>query len=50
MGQDLCVKMDEGILNGRVGAIIMKEDKFLMVGNNRFDHLYSVGGRINNRA
>ena len=46
MSKDLCVKMDDGILNIRVGAIIMKEDKFLMVGNNRFDHLYSVGGRI----
>ena len=46
MSQDLCVKMDEGILNIRVGAIIMKENKFLMVGNDRFDHLYSVGGRI----
>ena len=46
MGQDLCVKMDDGILNIRVGAIIMKKNKFLMVGNDRFDHLYFVGGRI----
>ena len=43
---DLCVKMDEGILNIRVGAIIMKNSKFLMVENDRFDHVYSVGGRI----
>ena len=46
MSQDLCMKMENGILNIRVGAIIMKGEKFLMVGNNRFDHLYSVGGRI----
>ena len=46
MGKDLCVKTEDGILNIRVGAIIMKGDKFLMAGNERFAHLYSVGGRI----
>lgn len=46
MSHDLCVKMKDGILNIRVGAIIMKDDKFLMVENDRFDYLYSVGGRI----
>ena len=46
MSQDLCVKMEEGVLNIRVGAIIMKGDKFLMVENDRFPHMYSVGGRI----
>ncbi len=46
MKHDLCVKMEDGILNIRVGAIIMKNDKFLMVENDRFDYLYSVGGRI----
>ena len=46
MKHDLCVKMDDGILNIRVGAIIMKENRFLMVENDRFNHLYSVGGRI----
>ena len=46
MTSDLCVKMEDGSLNIRVGAIIMKEDKFLMVENDRFDHMYSVGGRI----
>ncbi|MBR4085700.1 MAG: NUDIX domain-containing protein [Lachnospiraceae bacterium] len=46
MSQDLCVNLSEGILNIRVGAIIMKEDKFLMVENDLFDHMYSVGGRI----
>lgn len=44
--QDLCINTENGILNIRVGAVIMKADKFLMVGNNSFDHLYSVGGRI----
>ena len=46
MKHDLCVQMEEGILNIRVGAIILKDDRFLMVENDRFDHLYSVGGRI----
>ena len=46
MNKDLCVKTEGGILNIRVGAIIMRDDKFLMVENDRFDHLYSVGGRI----
>lgn len=44
--QDLCVKLETGILNIRVGAIIMRDNKFLMIGNDRFDHLYSVGGRV----
>ena len=46
MAQDLCVKLNEGVLNIRVGAIILKDGKFLMAGNERFPHLYSVGGRI----
>ena len=33
MSQDLCVKMQDGILNIRVGAIIIKDGKFLMVQN-----------------
>ncbi len=41
----MCVPCDDGILNIRVGAIIMKDGKLLMVGNDR-DYLYSVGGRI----
>ncbi len=43
---DMTVPCDEGMINIRVGAIIMKDDKFLMVGNKRADYLYSVGGRI----
>lgn len=46
MGSDLTVACDNGLINIRVGAIIMKDGKFLMVGNERADYLYSVGGRV----
>ena len=46
MKQDMFVPCDDGILNIRVGAIIMKDGKILMVGNERSNYLYSVGGRI----
>ena len=46
MKQDMCVTCDDGILNIRVGAIIMKDGKILMVGNGRSNYLYSVGDRI----
>ena len=46
MNKDMCVACDDGILNIRVGAIIMKDGKLLMVGNERDNYLYSVGGRI----
>ena len=46
MKQDMCVPCQEGILNIRVGGIIMRDGKLLMVGNERSDYLYSVGGRI----
>ena len=46
MGRDLCIDYDGGVLNIRVGAIIMKNGRFLMVGNRKHDYLYSVGGRI----
>ncbi len=46
MSQDMTVPCDGGLINIRVGAIIMKGDKFLMVGNSRADYLYSVGGRV----
>ena len=45
MNKDMCVACDDGILNVRAGAIIMKDGKLLMVGNDR-DYLYSVGGRV----
>lgn len=46
MNRDMCVACEDGILNIRAGAIIMKDGKFLMVGNARSDYLYSVGGRL----
>ncbi|MDO4459080.1 MAG: NUDIX domain-containing protein [Clostridia bacterium] len=46
MGVDMTVPCDSGIVNIRVGAIILKDGKFLMVGNPNQDYLYSVGGRI----
>ena len=47
MNRDMSVPCEEGILNIRVGAISLREGKFLMVGNNgRPEYLFSVGGRI----
>ncbi len=46
MSLDMCVPCGSGVLNIRVGAIIMKDQKILMVGNERTDYLYSVGGRV----
>ena len=36
----------EGFVNVRVGAIIRKDGKILMVGNDAVGYCYSVGGRI----
>lgn len=44
--KDLCVACQDGILNIRVDAIIMANGNVLMVGNDRANYLYSVGGRI----
>jgi 8-oxo-dGTP pyrophosphatase MutT (NUDIX family) len=46
MKNDMCAACGDGIINVRVGAIIMKDGKLLMVGNDRVDYFYSVGGRI----
>lgn len=46
MNEDICVSCGEGVVNIRVGAIIIKDDKVLMVKNSRDDYYYSVGGRI----
>lgn len=47
MAKDMSVPCDDGIINIRVGAIIMKNGKILMVGNKMHpEYLYSVGGRI----
>lgn len=46
MASDCTVAIDNGYINLRVGAIIIKNGKFLMVGNRKNGYLYSVGGRI----
>lgn len=46
MNSDMTVPCDQGFINIRVGAIILKDGKFLMVGNEKSDYLYSVGGRV----
>lgn len=44
---DMTVPCDNGLINLRVGAIIMRNGRILMVGNKiRPEYLYSVGGRI----
>ena len=43
---DMSVPCGEGIINIRVGAIILKKGLFLMVRNHLSDYFYSVGGRI----
>ena len=46
MAQDICVPCGEGLVNVRVGAIIRKDGKLLMVHHEAGDYYYSVGGRI----
>lgn len=46
MKKDMCVPCGDGFLNIRVGAIILKDGKILMAGNEAVDYLYSVGGRV----
>ncbi|MDD6201545.1 MAG: NUDIX domain-containing protein [Lachnospiraceae bacterium] len=47
MSKDMTVPCENGFLNLRVGAIIMKNNQLLMIGNKkRPEYLYSVGGRI----
>lgn len=46
MGKDMSVPCDDGIINIRVGAIIIKDGKILMAGNRSVNYLYSVGGRL----
>lgn len=43
---DLTVKVENELVNIRVGAIIRKGNKLLMVRSTKFDYYYSVGGRI----
>lgn len=46
MSKDMTVAVDGGIINIRVGAIILRDGKLLMAGNSREDYHYTVGGRI----
>ncbi len=43
---DMSVPCGSGAINIRVGAIILKDGRFLMVRNDLSDYFYSVGGRI----
>ncbi len=43
---DMCLPCGDGIINIRVGAIILRDNHFLMVKNRTLDYFYSVGGRI----
>lgn len=45
-GSDLTLPVDGGYLNLRVGAIIIRDGKILMVKNTAANYCYSVGGRI----
>ena len=45
MSTDMCVPCADGVVNIRVGALIAKDGKILMVESCR-GYLYSVGGRI----
>ncbi len=46
MPTDITLPCADGLVNLRVGAIILKGGKLLMAGNAREPYLYSVGGRI----
>jgi 8-oxo-dGTP pyrophosphatase MutT (NUDIX family) len=44
--QDLTFKINKGKFNYRVGAIIIKDNKILMIKNDSAPYYYSVGGRV----
>ncbi|KOA19708.1 dihydroneopterin triphosphate pyrophosphatase [Clostridium homopropionicum DSM 5847] len=44
--QDLTFKTNRGIFNYRVGAIIIRDKKVLMIKNDSAPYYYSVGGRV----
>ena len=46
MNGDMTARVDDSVLNLRVGAIITKGKRVLMVKSARDDWYYSVGGRI----
>ena len=43
---DCTFTTDQGIFNYRVGAIILDENRLLMVHDRRRDQYYTVGGRV----
>ncbi|MDR2504502.1 MAG: hypothetical protein LBD16_00200 [Oscillospiraceae bacterium] len=43
---DITYPSPDGVFNMRVGAIILHNDKVLMVRNERDPYYYSVGGRV----
>lgn len=46
MGTDLTLPAGDGFVNIRVGAVILRDGRFLMTGSEDADYLYSVGGRV----
>lgn len=46
MNNDITIPIGDGLVSLRVGAIILKDNKVLMVKNEKTEYLYSVGGRI----
>lgn len=46
MAQDICLPVGDGVVNVRVGAIIEKNGRLLMVRSDSLDYSYTVGGRI----
>jgi len=44
--QDLTFKTSKGKFNYRVGAIIIRDQKLLMIKNDSAPYYYSVGGRV----
>lgn len=44
--KDLTYKNDNGVFTCRVGAIIIRNNKLLMVRNEKDPYYYSVGGRV----
>lgn len=43
---DLTFNVSDGKFNYRVGAIIIKNNKLLVVKNHKASYFYSVGGRV----
>ena len=46
MAQDITLPIEDGFINLRVGAIIIRDESVLMVRNDLERYYYSVGGRI----